>query len=379
MIKLKILVTSDIHFEELEPNMYDEIIEYFKTSIENNKPNLLIFAGDTTDNRNMKVESDVYMNFCKFINAINKICVHNNVLFYILKGTPSHDGDNVGNIIKTLELEDTIKYVDSISHIRILGHEFLFIPEIYCAKYEDFKFMLDEVRQQYSDINGYKKFDFIIFHGMFDFAISQLKQIDSHHNLKKSIVMTSDDISSMAKCIIGGHVHKRLSYKNIMYTGRFINARGTMEGNDDNKNGIMMIDTSDNEYKVTPLINPLCFINELITIKFDDNLILDDNFINKMCSRNLNNTIFKCVILNTEECKSKFKLFTEIIKPLYIQKKFISKDEMNNITKIESTNFGFATEKELIELAKECYANQYNTPLSQELLDKIFTINDEDE
>ena len=190
----KILITADLHFERIEEDLIPKIKDYIIKSIDKYRPNIFCIAGDTVDDANLRAETSEFIHLVDFINDIAIFCKDKNVAFIILRGTPSHDGKVVENVHKMLK---NFIYIDEMKNITIQDVSLLFIPELYYSKYDLFL----------EDLNKYTKSDIVIFHGMMDFAIPQLNQIDSKFNMGRSIVMNSNDIKNKAKyLVVGGHV-----------------------------------------------------------------------------------------------------------------------------------------------------------------------------
>ncbi len=364
MHNVNIISTADIHFERLEQEDLDKIIEYYINTLKNNKVDILLFAGDTCDNRNLKVESKEYHNLCYFLKIISDYTSNHNIAFVILKGTPSHDGNIIQNIIST-NLNNII-YIDTVTIRMIKDVNILFIPELYLPKYSDFLNIIN----QYT-----RKFDIIIFHGMVDFAIKQLKQIDSTRNLNRSIIMKSEDLIPKAHLIVGGHVHKSFNYKNIYYLGRFINEKGHMEDEQD-VFGLKYIrfNIKTKHYSIENIDSHINYKNDVIYLDFINNELQEIIYLSK--KNNIDNTIFYCKLNNDELIKNKFIAFKELIKPKYLKTKFINKN--NDDTVYTDSVLRFVGTNDLITMLSDIYLEKNNKPIPIEILTKIKDNTEED-
>lgn len=210
----KILITSDLHYERIESEMRGDILNHVIDSIVTIRPELFIIAGDTVDRSDLRVETDDFRDLIYFIKRVSEVCSDNNVRFIVLRGTPSHDGD----VMKTIHnITCGFEYIDEITYMKFESMSILFIPEPFYPSYEEFL----------NELNEKPVSDIVVFHGMVDFAIPQLRQTDSKFNLSRSIVMKGTDLEKRSLyCCIGGHVHSDIKNNNIYYTNRIINERG---------------------------------------------------------------------------------------------------------------------------------------------------------
>ena len=245
-MKRKILITADIHFERIPKEKRDNFINYVKESIVETLPDFFIIAGDTSDSRNLRAESEDFHEICKFVEDIKDVCKKQGTTFIILRGTPSHDGDIMQNICSFIG--NDILYIDEMCSKNIKDINIGFIPEMYYSKYDDFL----------SDLNTKIKFnqDIIIYHGMMGFAIPAVKQHDSQWNLHRNLVMRHTDVENYANClVIGGHVHEFMNKSKTYYTGRAISNPGEVTFNRVFGLQLVDIDTTLGEYTLKTLVN----------------------------------------------------------------------------------------------------------------------------
>ena len=336
---LKILITSDIHFETLEKESLNDYIQYFKDSISRIQPDLFIIAGDTTDSQYLRMGSDDILWLNKFLLEIANVCSVNMVQFIILRGTPSHDGWNVSNLVSVGDtlLNAIISQKNDISVDYIKGKNILFIPETYLPTYDDFEKAISS-----TGITERNKADLIIFHGMFDFAIEQLKQKDSNHGLNRSIIMNSDRIGRLTKtCAIGGHFHAFMVHNNIVYTDRFINTRGRWS-TESHLYGIKLLTIDDdNEWRVENIDNPYLIKQNQIHLDFINQTESEIIEISKRYIDNQKDIIYHCYINSEPSIRQSYNAWLDIISPKYFH--VINKDKEGKV--IQAT-----TKSESVEL-----------------------------
>lgn len=350
----KILITADIHFETLELDKIDNYIDYFITSIETYKPDIFCIAGDLVDDRNIKAESNEYQLLVDFIRRISEYCNKSNISFIILKGTISHDGEVVKNLYMN---NKQFMYIENMSIQIYKGMNILFIPEPYFSSYDEFYKTLNLVR-------GDQKIDIVIFHGTIDFAIPQLKQIDSKYNLSRSIVMKSSDVKFNCKTLaIGGHIHAYIYNDNIYYTNRFINQRGHYNGLD--TYGIKLVEINDDKYEITNISNPYIIKQTVIDIDIRDKTELDIiELSNKYISLNQNDVVYSLTynadISDQRLLVRKFQDLTNA--------KYIKRNKKNaNIESIK-VKHEYKDTIHAIDLLKDIYKKRFNEELSNKYI-----------
>ena len=350
----KILITADIHFETLEMDKINHYLDYFITSIETYKPDIFCIAGDLVDDRNIKAESNEYQLLVKFIKDLSDYCIKSNISFIILKGTISHDGE----VVKNLYINNkSFTYIEDITIQIHKGMSILFIPEPYYSSYNDFYNALNLVR-------GDQIVDLVIFHGTVDFAIPQLKQIDSKYNLSRSIVMKSTDIKHNCKTLaIGGHIHSFIYNDGIYYTNRFINQRGHYSSLD--TYGIKLVEINDNKYEVTNIINPYIIKQNVITIDIRDKTELDIIEIsNKYVSQDQNNIVYN-ITYNSDISDQRLlvRKFQDLTNAKYIKR--VKKNANIEVNKVKHD---YTDNIHAIDLLKSIYKNRFNEELDNKYI-----------
>jgi len=360
---MKFLVTSDIHFETLDIMSVTDYINHMKSTLIDTKANALIFAGDTVDSRYLMIESRAYTALTYFLSEISKICIDNNITFIILKGTPSHDGEVIANVINSHKINCT--YIEYTQLKMIYNKKFLFIPELYYPKYEDFQRDMTNIMKDKPDV--------IIFHGMFDFAIPALVQTDSVYGQSRTVIMQSEWFVDKVKYLsIGGHVHSFINYKNIYYTGRFCNSIGK-EMHKEEDYGLKLVELFDNDYKITPIINP--DLIRMTSVTYDltdpDNVNLD-YIISNAQEYDLQRTVFTLLFSEHPASKGMIVKFRQIIKPLYSRKSLNYKKTKNQLSpsKINSLN----EINEIVDIPtmlEELYNKAYKKDIPKHIMEEI--------
>lgn len=359
---MKFCITSDIHFERVlkEEDGFENMIKYFKETLEYIKPDIFIIAGDLTDSRNLRFETPEAAKLVKFMQFLLEITKKNNIELVVLKGTPSHDGDIVKNLNVVTSKYDHFTYIEEIKRLVLRGVSFVFIPETYSPTYEEFELEL------HKHVNSNYKSDIIVFHGMFDFAIPAVKQIDSKHNLSRSVVMNSSKISRYATLIIGGHVHSFIKEKNICYTGRFINERGHDYRSEEY--GIKYVEITDSKFVIKNIDNPYVIKQDVVFIDLVNFNYDDENIRRKMIVRNIEDTIF--YVRYSSNDKERFKQWKSAYNPIYIKKENVKLDENDNKV-AQGVKIDTVTETDILELLKTTYKREYGEELTEDIVKMI--------
>lgn len=369
---MKILITSDLHFESLIINFRDKCLEFIENSIKVHKPSAFIIAGDTVDSHNLKSGSDSYMSLMVFIKTVAKICKENGVEFIILRGTKGHDGEIVKNIHVALRNTDIFEftYIDTPTMYKINGESFLFIPEMYLPTIKEFENMMTELTKDSLP-------SVIIFHGMFDFAIP-IAQVNSNYNLSRSVVINSSVFRNYFKlCAVGGHVHMQLKNKDIIYTDSMINSIGNT---DMNKGlGLLNIKGPDS-YEYSTIPNPANIIHKIHYIDFvNQSLIEIDGQVTELSKNyDINYVIFNAKINSRPEVLNNYTSFIRKFNPKYIKKIILednigsndnsSIDKKYNIFNYKNRNN--ITIDDTISMIMSISESKYGKKLKQEIVTK---------
>ena len=356
---LKFAITADIHFERLRKSKLNDYVRYFRELFDNERPSVFIIAGDTSDSKLMQAESDNYVNLVKFIKVLNNMCLERGIEFIILKGTPSHDGDVVKNILKLQNLDNIKFFNENFTNIILSGYNFTFIPEVTYPTYSDFE---DDCKE------FMKETDVVVFHDMFDFAIPALKQIDSEFNLGRSVVINSKTFRKFFKILsIGGHVHSYIGERDIYYTGQFTNKLGVPGVSLDY--GVKIVTLIDDKYNIKNYDNKYIEKTDLCELNFENQI---DVILNVAKNYDVETTLFKVYGVANDDFAKKMEGFKKIIKPKFIKK--VLRDTDNDIIDDGLIKLGarISTNEQLIDLFKEMYKDVYKEDVKEELL-KILT------
>jgi DNA repair exonuclease SbcCD nuclease subunit len=167
-----------------------------------NPPDIIVIGGDLFDKK-LSVNSPEAVLCNDFIMSLNSMLPKSYKL--IIKGTRSHDLDQL-NLFKPL-VGEYFRIYEKASIEYICDMKILVIPEEY---YPD-----KNIYDEYLKVS--EPYDFVFFHGLFSHVGSYAKA----SNLNKILFTWEDFKDNVYGKVVGGHIHKRISYKNIEYTNSF--------------------------------------------------------------------------------------------------------------------------------------------------------------
>ncbi len=215
-----ILVFSDVHLGHHKTKT-DYIISNLRTVIhyliENEKIDLVCIAGDLIDRR-LWSDDIVLSSIIGYIYELMTICKNNNVSLRVMKGTPSHDWDQLKlfNLVyeKLNEKFDFAYYDDVIiEYNERLKKTILYIPDEWGMTAE---YTFNYVKKLMKDKN-LSQIDLAFMHGMFDYQVASLPNMP----FSKSVHKSSDYLSIIKYYIFIGHIHTFSTFERIIAEGSF--------------------------------------------------------------------------------------------------------------------------------------------------------------
>jgi DNA repair exonuclease SbcCD nuclease subunit len=202
---ISIAAIADIHFGANFTQtiwLSQALKKYFINTLLESPPDILVLGGDLFDKK-LSVNSQEAV-FCnEFILSLNNLFP--NTYKLLIKGTRFHDLDQL-NIFKPL-VGEYFRIYEKVSIEYILGMKLLIIPEEYYAS--------KSVYDPY--LKTQEPYDFVFFHGLFSHVGNYAKA----SNINKICFSWEDFKDNVYGKVVGGHIHKRISYKNIEYINSF--------------------------------------------------------------------------------------------------------------------------------------------------------------
>ena len=213
---MRLLVLSDIHLfnrrtktEHIAKNIKHMLTSYIKTKID-----MIVIPGDLFD-RLAVVDDDDLIIFIDLMDFIIRYCANKDIVFRIMKGTPSHDNDQIQIIDALLKCYDfavDYKYMKvlDIEYIERFNMHMLYVPD---QHHPDSSVTYADVLNKLME-NNIEKVDIAFMHGLFRFQIPEMAKDKSTH-------IEENYISITKHFIINGHDHTHKSYDIIKVPGSF--------------------------------------------------------------------------------------------------------------------------------------------------------------
>jgi calcineurin-like phosphoesterase len=204
------VVLADIHIGQYDPaEHYAKELVHILNEINSMKNIDTIFIAGDYFHAAYSLESQETKYGLFFIMQIVEICKSHNAKLRIIKGTKSHDNNQLESFNFISELID-YRYIESVTDELLYPNcKVLYVPEEYITdKYEYYK--------EY--MNKEKEYDLVIFHGLFETAIPIIKESTSEIHLPKAPVFLINDFKNCCKGLcIGGHIHKHMKIDDYIY------------------------------------------------------------------------------------------------------------------------------------------------------------------
>lgn len=196
---------SDIHFGRFNPKIQRDILEeQFIGAIRTTPFDAIIISGDLFDHK-MYAENDAIMYAIQFVQTLHDMCAERNAKLIIVKGTPSHDSDQLKMFYHYIGQDNVISIMEHIGFVEFNGHRILCVPEEHGLPVDDYIQCLNN--------SGF--YDMAVFHGMLKNAC---------YGADTPTLETSGapvfDIRHFYNCrgpIIGGHIHTPKCLQSHMY------------------------------------------------------------------------------------------------------------------------------------------------------------------
>jgi DNA repair exonuclease SbcCD nuclease subunit len=202
---LKIAAIADIHFGAdftQTLGLSSALKKYFLTPLQTSPPDILVIGGDLFDKK-LSVNSPEAVLCNDFIVSLTTLFPKTYIL--LIKGTRAHDLNQL-SLFKS-HINEYFRIYETVTVDYLLGMKLLIIPEEYYPK--------KEVYIPYLEVT--EPYDWVFFHGLFTHAGSYAKA----SNMNKISFSWEDFKENVYGRVVGGHIHKSISYKNIDYINSF--------------------------------------------------------------------------------------------------------------------------------------------------------------
>lgn len=225
----------------------------------------LVVLGDTTHYQ-ISLNSEYANVFQWFISELVKICKDHKAFLRIIKGTKSHDLDQLENLRHYENVFDLdFKIINDYMIETIDGHNYAYIAENYIKEAID-----DYYKEIFDKPKNY--FDMIFMHGMIEQC--QFTHQDSENIDTNAPIFKLKDFYKVCKGPIqAGHIHTPMTFNNkFFYVG---SALRTCHGEEEDKGfNIVTYIQSNGLYRVDKIVNEYTFIFKVLELS---NLFIETN------------------------------------------------------------------------------------------------------
>lgn len=214
------VVIADIHAGAFGGAiLYNELNKCFIKHIEKMKLlDFIVIAGDLFDSK-ISLNSAHTKYIFKFLKELIEICKERNIKLRIIKGTESHDNQQLDSIERLIDDRCDMKIISTVT-VEYLFDDFkcLYIPEEYMK--DPMEYYKPFFENTVYDNNMY---DMIFGHGMVDDVSFVAKNQQSEITMAKAPIFKTAKLIEISKGpIFFGHIHKAQNIKDHMYyTGSF--------------------------------------------------------------------------------------------------------------------------------------------------------------
>lgn len=265
---LIIVHISDLHFGAFDSSeLFNELqFEFFDKLEKLPRIDMICVNGDLYDHELSLNSNHVYFSF-KFIDKLYSIAKKKNCKFIrFLKGTKSHDHDQLDNI--PIDKSLNIKIIRTVQD-EILFNDFriLYLPEEYIKDVDDY------YKDYFEEDN---KYNMICLHGAVDKFLS-FNNYNSEIQMESAPVFDSKELLRICNGLIScGHIHNAQKDKRIYYSGSFSRWK---HGEEDKKGFFISIhNVKTADFKVLPIENTMAkkYITKNITKLLNKDLTIDE-------------------------------------------------------------------------------------------------------
>jgi hypothetical protein len=254
---LKTVNLADLHFGAFAPKeQYLYLKKQFLEKIQPFEYDVLNICGDIFDHKFMS-ESDPVMYGLMFVDEAIQDALSKNALVVILKGTSSHDSNQLKLFYHYLNKQSlNIAIVETIKFIDFRGARILCIPELYDVP--------KEVYEQSLFYSG--GYDICLLHGVISGAM-YIADLESQGLHSSRPVFRITDFCNCRNVIIGGHIHTPMCLEKYMY---YVGSPYAWTYADDHTKGFLIVfsdlDNNTHYAHMEPIISKVYKTIELDTI-----------------------------------------------------------------------------------------------------------------
>lgn len=212
--QFKALHIGDIHWGAISPKkMYKELVDIFIDYVKKHGSSIdfIFIHGDMFDTKISLTEpASIYAN--KFFHGLLRLCKQKDIEVRIIKGTKTHDFNQLDNFKTYEKTFKNLKIINTISEEEYCGVKILYVPEEY----------MNDQNAFYAEYKE-REYNYIIGHGTWDVFAFQNQIQESERLIHGSPVFKYNEWENAVKdgLIIFGHIHTRNKHKKLYYIGSY--------------------------------------------------------------------------------------------------------------------------------------------------------------
>jgi DNA repair exonuclease SbcCD nuclease subunit len=212
------LFVTDLHYGASDDKkLTEELYNIFLSRAKKDKHDLdFIVVGGDIFHRKFSFNHKTARLAIDFIDDLAQLCLDNDISLRILKGTQTHDYQQLDNF-KYLERKGDIKIINKV-HAEEMRENFvvLHMPEEYMSDYHEY------YKEYFEEVDEETKYDMIFAHCTMDFSAFTSQQQESESTLSSAPIFDSKEFAEYYHAgMMMGHIHSRKFYNDFYYPGSF--------------------------------------------------------------------------------------------------------------------------------------------------------------
>lgn len=267
MSKYNGVIIADIHAGAFSGHiLYNELMEGFIKYIKKMKSlDFVIIAGDLFDSK-ISLNSDNTKYIFAFLKQLMDICVKKKAKLRIIKGTESHDNQQLDVLEHLLSSNCDVRIINTVEK-EYLFEDFhvLYIPEEYMKDKDEY------YKDYFND-----RYDMIFGHGMVNEVAFASKSQTSEVTMSKAPIFKTETLIDICNGpIFFGHIHKSQKIKNHMY---YVGSYSRWCFGEEEDKGFMKVsyDTSKYDYDIDFIVNKLARTFDTMVVDYNSSFYKND-------------------------------------------------------------------------------------------------------
>lgn len=261
-------IIADIHAGAFSGELlYKELKKGFIKHLKSmDKLDFVIIAGDLFDTK-LSLNSDHVKAVLKFLNDLIKVCKEKSALIRIIKGTESHDNQQLDTIEHSLlNMDIDLQIINTVKDEWLFDDlHVLYIPEEYMKDQDEY----------YSEYLS-ETHDMIFGHGMVNEVAFVAKNQQSEVTMNHAPIFKTETLLELCRGpIFFGHIHKAQIIKNDFY---YVGSYSRWCFGETEPKGFMTVEynSKNGEYKTTFIENELARTFDTILIDYGSSFYKTD-------------------------------------------------------------------------------------------------------